>query len=375
MEDIADLRPIRAAVARARRRVRLQAALEFGTTALPAAAGGALVATVLDRPVLGVIAAGGSILVIAAVAAAWPRDDERIARRIDRASNLADRLSTALAFARGPERRDPVTAGLAELAIADGVRAAPRADPRAAAPIRRPRDAGIAALSVLLAITLAGIVVTRPIAAVRIPDVELPAQAKSMVTPPGAGIAREDVEYLRRVLGRMRAGATTDGAVTELDALDDALDAVAAGRMDRAALLAKLGDASRRGSLDGIADVIEAVRHSRPEPPPPPPPPVPPEPGMCQAPGTVHDPDLFGPRTDPDEPTKDQRIQASSEGATSRREAVLSAAKEGFSGTPYRRVYAEYLDIVEEVMTAEKVPPSHRYLIDRYFDRIRPWAF
>jgi hypothetical protein len=337
---------------------------------MPAAAAGAFVATVLDQPVVGLIAATGSVVVIAAIAAAWPRDEERIARRIDRVSNLADRLSTALAFSRVPVRHDPVTAGLAELAIADGVRAAPRADPRAAAPIRRPRDTGIAALSVLLAIALAGIVVTRPIAAVRIPDVDIRARTTSLETPPGAGIAREDVEYLRRMLGRMRAGATTDGAVTELDALADAIDAVAAGRMDRPALLAKLGAASRRGALDGISDVIEAVRHSRPEPPAPPPPPAP---GMCEAPGTVHDPDLFGPRTDLDDPTKDERIQAPSEGATSRRETVLSAAKEGFSGTPYRRVYAEYLDVVEEVMTAEKIPPSHRYLIERYFDRIRPW--
>jgi hypothetical protein len=66
-------------------------------------------------------------------------------------------------------------------------------------------------------------------------------------------------------------------------------------------------------------------------------------------------------------------VTATDERATTRRETVRSAAKHGFAGAPYRRVYAEYEAIVGDVMHAEQVPGTRRYVIERYFDRIRPW--
>ncbi len=72
-------------------------------------------------------------------------DDETIARRIDRASNLSDRLSTAIAFRRelaaNPTATlDADTADMMAAAIRDGARVVPRANIVAATPFRLPKD-------------------------------------------------------------------------------------------------------------------------------------------------------------------------------------------------------------------------------------------
>src|SRR5687768_10885391 len=107
---MADLGPIHLQVARARRRLRLQAGLDAAVLVPPVAAAAAIV---LPWPVaVAVVGVAGGL------AAAWPRDDDRIARRLDREAGLADRMSTAIALDR--ERAgatDPVTAGLVRLAI------------------------------------------------------------------------------------------------------------------------------------------------------------------------------------------------------------------------------------------------------------------
>ncbi len=174
-------------IGRTRFRIRTQWALEGATTATVLAAAAALVAVFAIRAELVGKATGlyllvgaGAIIVIGAVLAAIrPLDDESVARRIDRASNLADRLSTAIAF-----RRSLATAGTAPpifgsatadadgssrpaepgedehtdlmlAAIRDGERAIPRANVRAAAPFAVPRDwraaLGFLAISALAA--------------------------------------------------------------------------------------------------------------------------------------------------------------------------------------------------------------------------------
>src|SRR5678815_1645815 len=85
-------------------------------------------------------------------------DDELVARRIDRASNLADRLSTAIAFTRAPipqEAAGHETHDLMVAAIRDGVRAVPRADVKRTTPFVAPADLraalGFIAISALAA--------------------------------------------------------------------------------------------------------------------------------------------------------------------------------------------------------------------------------
>src|SRR4051794_15487536 len=92
----------------ARFRIRGQWALEGATTATIIAAVCALasiyaVRTQVVGPSTGILLLIASGLVIVAgafVSATRKLDDETVARRIDRASNLADRLSTAIAFER-----------------------------------------------------------------------------------------------------------------------------------------------------------------------------------------------------------------------------------------------------------------------------------
>src|SRR5882724_5144169 len=146
-----DTSAIQRLVARARLRIRGQWALEGATTASILASALWLVAIFLMPAELvehttGVvlIAAGGAIIVAAAALCATRKlDDELVARRIDRASNLSDRLSTAIAFQRSlaQDKVDPdTTHDLMVAAIVDGVRAAPRANLKAAAPFTAPKE-------------------------------------------------------------------------------------------------------------------------------------------------------------------------------------------------------------------------------------------
>src|SRR5262245_53089210 len=166
---------IRALVGRARSRLRLQAALEGATTASILAIAAALAVVyglragaLTSTTATGLLVACAAIVLAgAAVGASRRVDDERVARRIDRANDLADRLSTAVAFDRalatgnlaglvdGSDSEE--THALMEAAIRDAVRAAPRADVAIAAPYAVPRDARAAAVFAVVAALAAGL--------------------------------------------------------------------------------------------------------------------------------------------------------------------------------------------------------------------------
>ena len=160
-----DMSPIHGLVARARARLRAQAALEGATTALVPAAAVALLGVFLTRLGLAdawLIALAPAIVLAGALVGALRRvDDEVVARRIDRASNLADRLSTAIAFerllAQPIDDVDAETRELMAAAVRDAVRVAPRANIVAASPFRRPRDLRAALGFVAVAALTAGI--------------------------------------------------------------------------------------------------------------------------------------------------------------------------------------------------------------------------
>jgi hypothetical protein len=153
MAQPSDTSAIQSLVRRARIRIRTQWALEGATTATVVAAATALASVFAVRtqtvaPATGIylLIASGVLIVIGAVIGASRRlDDEQVARKIDRASSLADRLSTAIAFSRAlatgvrPED-DDTTHEMMVAAIKDGVRAAPRANIRAATAFGPPRD-------------------------------------------------------------------------------------------------------------------------------------------------------------------------------------------------------------------------------------------
>jgi hypothetical protein len=160
-----DTSAIQRVIGRARRRIRGQWALEGATTAAILASAAALTVIFLIRvEVVGkttgvalLIGTIGIVIAGAVLKAARRLDDELVARRIDRASNLADRLSTAIAFTRAPGQQFQAdeTHDLMLAAIRDGVRAAPRADIKRATPFVAPADLraalGFIAISALAA--------------------------------------------------------------------------------------------------------------------------------------------------------------------------------------------------------------------------------
>ena len=169
-DKFSDISGIRALVARARRRLRTQLALEGATTAAVLGSVAALASVFAVRayivtPGTGVVLLALSLGIVvggAVIAAVRRIDDEDLARRIDRASNLSDRLSTAVSFdrvmrARGAVPADDETREMMRAAIRDAVRATPRADVRAATPIEAPRDARVAAVFAGLALAAAGL--------------------------------------------------------------------------------------------------------------------------------------------------------------------------------------------------------------------------
>lgn len=166
-ESPRDTSAIQHLIGRARRRIRGQWALEGAATAAILAAAAALAVIFLIRvevvaKPIGLALLVGTIGIVVAGAllkAARRIDDEPVARRIDRASNLSDRLSTAIAFNRTAAAPEPGTADetydLMLAAIRDGVRAVPRADIALATPFAVPADLraalGFIAISAMVA--------------------------------------------------------------------------------------------------------------------------------------------------------------------------------------------------------------------------------
>jgi len=162
---MADTSRIHSLVAAARRRLKLQSALDSAVLAvIPAAAAAAAVvflvrSETLDETVGLAVLAGCSLIVLAGAIAGWMRriPDAFVATRVDRASGLSDRLATAIAFerdlARGGEL-DVETRAFMEAAIDDAVRAAPRANIKAATPFALPRDSKAAGVFLLAAVVI-----------------------------------------------------------------------------------------------------------------------------------------------------------------------------------------------------------------------------
>ncbi len=171
MRSLHDTSAIQRLIAQARLRIRTQWALEGAVTAtvLASAIALAVIFAIRTRAVgtttgIAMIVGAGLLIVIGAVVSALrPLDDETVARRIDRASNLADRLSTAIAFRRtmatagAAPSPDDETADLMIAAIRDGVKAVPRANIRAATPFASPRDLRAAAGFLVVSALAAGL--------------------------------------------------------------------------------------------------------------------------------------------------------------------------------------------------------------------------
>jgi hypothetical protein len=216
MVQLSDTSAIQRLLRRARVRIRLQGALEGATTATVLAAASAAVSVLLVRtqavpPTTGIamLVASGVVIIIGAIIGASRRlDDEQVARRIDRASGLADRLSTSIAFARdlatgkrpAGETDDDVTEDMMRAAIRDGIRAAPRANLRAATPFSLPRDLRAAIGFLAISALAAGLALPAkdhdPVVYRAVPD----------HAPPGAEVTIIGASLTRGVVRPLNAG-------------------------------------------------------------------------------------------------------------------------------------------------------------------------
>jgi hypothetical protein len=208
---MADTARIHSLVAKARRRLRFQSALNAAVLAvIPASALAAasiyLVRSdlVVEEAGLGLLG-GAALLVLVAGLVGWSRrfPTSLVATRIDRVSGLADRLATACDFEEqlragydGPEE----TRLLMEAAVADAVAAAPRAQVVAATPYSWPRDTRAALAFATAAAALSGLAIA--------PSADVPAIAR--IEPPAAARGAE-IELVGARFGDPEGGAVLFG--------------------------------------------------------------------------------------------------------------------------------------------------------------------
>ncbi len=167
-----DTSAIHKAIASARRRMKLQAALETLTLASVPLSVIALITVLTARlgvsseeTAISLLIGCASLLFVAAIVGfIRPYSKNRVATLLDRQAGLADRLATACAFEHTLANRassateiDGETESMMRLAIADAVRRVAKADPKGATPFRRPQHGKAAILFAVLALAASGI--------------------------------------------------------------------------------------------------------------------------------------------------------------------------------------------------------------------------
>jgi hypothetical protein len=208
---MADTARIHSLVAKARRRLRLQSALDAAVLALVPASAVAAVSIYLIRSetieeMAGLIALGAAAaLVLIVGTVGWLRHfpTSLVATRIDRASGLADRLSSACDFEEqlrrgydGPEE----TRQLMEVAVADAAGSAHRAQVKAATPFSWPRDTRAALGFLTAAVAVSGLSI--------VPVATEPSIAR--IEPP-AGARGAEIELVGTRFGDLEAGSVLFG--------------------------------------------------------------------------------------------------------------------------------------------------------------------
>jgi len=88
--------------------------------------------------------------------------------------------------------------------------------------------------------------------------------------------------------------------------------------------------------------------------------------------GSEHDPNLQGAQTKLASKKRDVSVEGKQGAGPTRSEVIYGAADKGFATRSYKRVYTDYTQVVEEVMSREQVPLGMRYFVKRYFNLIKP---
>jgi hypothetical protein len=69
---------------------------------------------------------------------------------------------------------------------------------------------------------------------------------------------------------------------------------------------------------------------------------------------------------------KEESLQGKKRGGPTRSTVIREASAEGFASSGYKKVYADYSRITEEVLSEKRVPANARRMVKRYFQMIRP---
>jgi hypothetical protein len=88
--------------------------------------------------------------------------------------------------------------------------------------------------------------------------------------------------------------------------------------------------------------------------------------------GDQHDPNMMGDKTKLASKRNESRVDGKKGAGPSKSETILGSAERGFASSDYKKVYADYSSVVEEVLSKERIPPGYRYYVKRYFQLIRP---
>lgn len=274
-----DMKKIHSLIARARRRLRVQAALENAATfAVLSFAAGLIVVYAVRQGALGeqlgitlLIACLGVIALGGLIGALRRFPTHVVATRIDRASNLADRLSSACAFEEklsgnrppGDHADDnPETAAFMQAAIRDAIASVPRADVPKATPFRKPRDLSAAATFALVTALVAGLywpddssAHTMPLAPQVLPDGTIGKPGQK----PADEFVEDDLDYTRDMLEDLRRTAREDKEPNLQQFVDDVenlLQKAEQGELSKEQLLEELSKAEQR-YMEGKDEDIE----------------------------------------------------------------------------------------------------------------------
>lgn len=201
-----DTSTIHHVIGAARRRLKLQSALELGGIAsVPASV--VTIATVVasrqhwipESAALVILIACGALVAGAALVGAMRGISRNlVATKLDRHADLSDRLASACAFeaklADKKAKVDADTSAMMHLAMLDAVRQVGRADPKGATPFRKPKESRVLLAFAAIAALIAGIHVDKDIKypklvqlvpAVAVPGATVTATGSRLLTPAG----------------------------------------------------------------------------------------------------------------------------------------------------------------------------------------------
>lgn len=266
-------------VRQARRRLRAQAALELATFALIPGSVLSLVAVYAVKslwitPLTGVLVIGGALALVGAfalVGALRRFPTHMVATKIDRASNLSDRLATACAFeehlaAKG-EPVDAETLELMRLAIVDGARAVPKANAKLATPFSKPAELGPALAFVTVAALIAVVISVPTFGLAKSAGATITAEiAKSEKGPDEAdkvALDDEDLSYIQDLLDELEhtARETQDPHLEKFaKEVEELLAQAQMGEISKQEMLEKLAKAEKEFSEGADKDVDASMK-------------------------------------------------------------------------------------------------------------------